>query len=34
MFDPIVESVKNKYTDRSIRGIEKYIQYAYTSGIF
>jgi predicted HAD superfamily Cof-like phosphohydrolase len=24
MFDSIVESVKNKYTDRSIRGIEKY----------
>jgi len=24
MFDPIVESVKHKYTDRSIRGIEKY----------
>jgi predicted HAD superfamily Cof-like phosphohydrolase len=24
MFDPIVESVKNKYTDRSIRVIEKY----------
>jgi predicted HAD superfamily Cof-like phosphohydrolase len=24
MFDSIVESVKNKYTDRSIKGIEKY----------
>lgn len=24
MFDSIVEKVKNKYTDRSIRGIEKY----------
>lgn len=24
MFDSIVERVKNKYTDRSIRGIEKY----------
>jgi predicted HAD superfamily Cof-like phosphohydrolase len=24
MFDPIVENVKNKYTDRSIIGIEKY----------
>jgi predicted HAD superfamily Cof-like phosphohydrolase len=24
MFDSIVESVKNKYTDRSIKGVEKY----------